>query len=72
MSRINDLIASMLDAGDMESACLAILAHPASVNLSSKSIERLYDFGVNGVVLEPVDIAMVQVLGDLMRLEVPQ
>lgn len=70
MSKINNLIAETLDAGDYEAAALAICAHPASVLLKRQTIERLFDFGVNGVVPERADIAMIQALGDLMRLEV--
>jgi hypothetical protein len=69
---INDLIGATLDARDYEAASLAIIAHPASAHLSRKTVERLYDFGANGVVPEPVDMAMIEVLGDLMRLEVAQ
>lgn len=69
---INELIAATLDARDYEAASLAIVAHPASVHLSHKTVERLYDFGANGVVPEAVDMAMIEVLGDLMRLEVAQ
>ena len=72
MTSINDIIASTLDAGDLPAACLAILAHPASEFLSSRTIERLYDFGANGVVPEPVDEAMIAIIGDVMRLEVSQ
>lgn len=72
MSKINQLIAATLDAGDLPAACLAILAHPASDFLSSKTIERLWDFGANGVIPEPVDAAMIAVIGDVMRLEVSQ
>jgi hypothetical protein len=69
---INELIAATLDAGDYGAAALAICSHPASRHLSRKTVERLYDFGANGVLPEAVDVAMIEVLGDLMRLEVAQ
>lgn len=69
--QVDQIIASSLDARDHATACLAILSHPASRRLSRKTIERLWEFGAHGVEPEPVDVAMIEVLGDLMRIEVP-
>lgn len=63
---LDEFINASLDASDYGSASLAILAHPRSQILTRPSVEKLYDFGANGVVPEAVDVAMIEVLGDLM------
>lgn len=68
---INEIIAATLDAGDHASACLAILAHPHSARLSTLTIQRLADLGVNGEVPDRFDVVMIEALGDLMRLGEP-
>jgi hypothetical protein len=69
MLKLNNTIAEALDAADYNGAALAILAHPRSVVLSRQSVQRLFDFGVNGEVPESVDIAMIRIFGDLMCAE---
>ncbi len=68
---LNEIIAATLDAGDHASACLAILAHPHSGRLSTLTVQRLADLGVNGEVPDRFDVVMIEALGDLMRLGEP-
>jgi hypothetical protein len=68
--QINEIISASLDAGDYGNAALAIMAHPRSRELKRETLQRLYDFGVHGVVCDRVDEAMIEALGDLMVLEI--
>ncbi len=67
---LEDFINASLDASDYGSASMAILAHPRSQLLSRPSITKLYDFGSNGVLPDARDVAMIEVLGDLMCVEI--
>jgi hypothetical protein len=70
---VENVLRGCLDAADYENASLAILAHPRSIILSGKTIDRLVDFACFGEIPTGVDVAMVKVLGDLMlaKVEVP-
>ena len=64
---IYDLISAALDAGDYEGACLAILAHPASVDLDQKSIRRLWLIGNGDAEHSHVDRKMIEVLASYVE-----
>lgn len=61
---IEDLIGGCLDAGNYEEACLAILAHPASVDFDQKSIRRLWAIGNHRQTHSLVDREMIEALAD--------
>jgi len=61
---IEDLIGGCLDAGNYEEACLAILAHPASVDFDQRSIRRLWAIGNHVQEHSYLDRKMIEALAD--------
>lgn len=61
---IEDLIGGFLDAGNYEDACLAILAHPASVDFDQKTIRRLWAIGNSQQQHNHIDRKMIETLTD--------
>jgi hypothetical protein len=63
---VEETLAANLDAGDYTAAALAILAHPGSILLRRKSVEKLFSIGHDGVVVERIDEAMIDAIANYM------
>lgn len=61
---IEDLISGFLDAGNYEDVCLAILAHPASVQFDQRTLLRLWAIGNGHQETSHVDRKMIGALAE--------
>lgn len=64
---LQDLLGGYLDAGNYEDACLAIIAHPASVDFSQETLRRLWAIGTHRRVHSRVDRKMIDALADYVE-----